>query len=43
MLIRYLCGLYCILFCLYKVESKNRFIDFLNLFSVNDFIKNELV
>ena len=32
-----------VLFCLYKVDSKNRFIDFLNLFNINDFIKNELV
>ena len=34
-----LCGL----FCLYKVNSKNKFIEFLNLFNVNDYIKNELV
>ena len=38
-----LCGLFCILFCLYKINSKNKFIDFLNLFNVNDYIKNELV
>ena len=38
-----LCGLFCILFCLYKVDTKNRFIEFLNLFNVNDYIKNELV
>ena len=38
-----LCGLFCILFCLYKVNSKNKFIEFLNLFNVNDYIKNELV
>ena len=38
-----LCGLFCVLFCLYKVNSKNKFIEFLNLFNVNDFIKNELV
>ena len=38
-----LCGLFCILFCLYKVNSKNKFIEFLNLVSVNDYIKNELV
>ena len=38
-----LCGLFCVLFCLYKVNSKNRFIEFLNLFNVNDYIKNELV
>ena len=35
-----LCGLFCVLFCLYKVNSKNRFIEFLNKFNVNDFIKN---
>ena len=38
-----LCGLFCVLFCLYKVNSKNKFIEFLNLFNVNDYIKNELV
>ena len=38
-----LCGLFCILFCLYKVNSKNKFIEFLNLFNVNDYIKNESV
>ena len=38
-----LCGLFCALFFLYKVNSKNKFIEFLNLFNVNDYIKNELV
>ena len=38
-----LCGLFCILFCLYKVDNKNKFIEFLNMFNVNDYIKNELV
>ena len=38
-----LCGLFCVLFCLYKVNSKNKFIEFLNLFNVNDYMKNELV
>ena len=38
-----LCGLFSILFCLYKVNTKNKFIEFLNMFNVNDFIKNELV
>ena len=38
-----LCGLFCVLFCLYNVNSKNKFIEFLNLFNVNDYIKNELV
>ena len=37
-----LCGLFCVLFCLYEVNSKNKFIELLNLFNVNDFI-NELV
>ena len=34
-----LCGL----FCLYNLNSKNKFIEFLNMFNVNDYIKNELV
>ena len=38
-----LCGLFSILFCLYKVNNKNKFIEFLNLFNVNDYIKNKLV
>ena len=38
-----LCGLFSILFCLYKVNSKSKFVEFLNLFNVNDYIKNELV
>ena len=38
-----LCGLFCVLFCLYNVNSKNKLIEFLNLFNVNDYIKNELV
>ena len=38
-----LCGLFCVLFCLYNVNSKNKFIEFLNLFNVNDYIKNQLV
>ena len=38
-----LCGLFSILFCLYKVNSKNKFIEFLNMFNANDFIKNELI
>ena len=32
-----------VLFCLYKVNNKNKFIEFLNLFNANDYIKNELV
>ena len=38
-----LCGLFSILFCLYKVNTKNKFIEFLNMFNVNNYIKNELV
>ena len=38
-----LCGLFSVLFCLYKIDNKNKFIEFLNLFNVNDFIKNELI
>ena len=32
-----LCGLFCVLFCLYKVNSKNKFIEFLNLFNVRHY------
>ena len=38
-----LCGMFCVLFCLYKVHSKNEFISFLNLFNSNNFLKNELI
>ena len=38
-----LCGLFSILFCLYKIDNKNKFIEFLNMFNVNDYIKNDLV
>ena len=38
-----LCGMFCVLFCLYKVDSKNKFISFLNLFNSNNFMKNELI
>ena len=38
-----LCGMFCVFFCLYKVESKNKFISFLNLFNPNNFLKNELI
>ena len=37
-----LCGLFSILFYLYNIDSKNKFIEFSNLFNVNDYIKNEL-
>ena len=37
-----LCGLFCVLFCLYKVDSKNKFISFLNSFNSNNSLKNEL-
>ena len=32
-----LCGMFCVIFCLYKVDSKNKFISFLNLFNSNNF------
>ena len=38
-----LCCLFCVLFCLCKVDSKNKFISFLNLFNPNNFLKNELI
>ena len=38
-----LCGLFSNLFCLYNINGNNKFIEFLNLFNVNDYIKNELV
>ena len=38
-----LCGLFSVLFILYKVNSKNKFIEFLNLFNANDFIKNNII
>ena len=38
-----LCGLFSVLFSLYKVDSKNRFISFLDLFNPNNFLKNELI
>ena len=38
-----LCGLFSVLLCLYKVDSKNKFISFLNLFNSNNFLKNELI
>ena len=38
-----LCGMFCVLFCLYKVYTKNKFISFLNLFNPNNFLKNELI
>ena len=38
-----LCGMFYVLFCLYKVDSKNKFISFLDLFNSNNFLKNELI
>ena len=38
-----LCGLFSVLFCLYKVHSKNKFLSFLNLFNSNNFLRNELI
>ena len=33
------CGMFCILFVLYKINSKNKFIQFLTKFDKNDFLK----
>ena len=38
-----LCGMFCVLFILYNIKSKNNFINFLTLFNSNDFLKNELI
>ena len=38
-----LCIMFCVLFCLYKVYTKNKFISFLDLFNPNNFFKNELI
>ena len=38
-----LCGMFCILYILYDIKSKNNFINFLTLFNSNDFLKNELI
>ena len=35
-----LCALFSVLFCLYKADTKNKFISFLNLFNPNNFLKN---
>ena len=34
-----LCGMFCILFILHDIKSKNDFINFLTLFNSNDFLK----
>ena len=38
-----LCGMFCVLFILYDMKSKNNFINFLTLSNSNDFLKNELI
>ena len=38
-----LCRLFSILFYLYNVNTKNKFIEFKNLFNVNNYVRNELV
>ena len=38
-----LSGMYCVLFILYDIKSKNDFIKFLILFNSNNFLKNELI
>ena len=35
--------MFCVLFILYDINSKNDFIKFLTLFNSNDFLKNELI
>ena len=35
--------MFCVLFILYDIKSKNDFINFLILFDSNDFLKNELI
>ena len=34
-----LCGMFCVLFILYDIKSKNNFIKFLTLFDRTDFFK----
>ena len=36
-------GMFCVLFILYDIKSKNNFMNFLTLFNSNDFLKNELI
>ena len=38
-----LCGMFCVLFILYDIKSKNDSNKFLTLFNSNDFLKNELI
>ena len=38
-----LCGMFCILFILCEIKSKNDFMNFLTLFNSNDFLRNELI
>ena len=38
-----LCGMFCVLFILHDIKSKNDFIIFLTLFNSNEFLKNELI
>ena len=38
-----LCGMFCVLFILYDIKSKNGSIKFLTLFNSNDFLKDELI
>ena len=38
-----LCGLFAVLCILFRVNNKNKFIEFLTLFNKNHFLKNELV
>ena len=38
-----LCGMFCVLFILYDIKSKNDFIKCLTLFNSNNFLKNESI
>ena len=38
-----LCGMFCVLFILFDIKSKNDFIKCLTLFNSSDFLKNELI
>ena len=35
--------MFCVLFILHDIKSRNDFINFLTLFNSNDFLKNELI
>ena len=37
------CGMFSVLFVLHKINSKNKFIQFLTKFNRNDFLKNDII